>query len=294
MSRRALVWGLAAALILASCTSLPVIVPDRAPVWTRTVGVRASIPDILSAQRRLHTVAFPILRVASELCDETKPFFGLSAAGGDNISISRDSGEPRGHATDAGARVLYAVPDSPADLVGLREGDVVLSLDGGTRLGGSRGSQFLFDAMEEFDGFHLRLVVRRGTVRQLVQISPVEICDIELDLAVSTATAAAWARSNKVTVNDAMLRFVANDDELAFAISHEISHIILGHSGSFGRRSVSLEREADHVGLYLMARAGYDANRGIYLLVRMAEAFPWSDDSTRYDAIAKIANGIGQ
>ena len=293
MSRRALVWGLAAALILASCTSLPVIVPDRAPVWTRTVGVRASIPDILSAQRRLHTVAFPILRTASEFCDVTKPFFGLSAAGGDNLSTSRDSGEPRGYTTDAGARVLYAVPDSPADLVGLREGDVVLSLDGGARPGGSRGSQFLFDAMEEFDGFYLRFVVRRGTVRQLVQISPVEICDIELDLAVSTAIGA-WAHSNKVTVSDAMLRFVENDDELAFAISHEISHIILGHSGSFGRRSVNLEREADHVGLYLMARAGYDANRGIYLLVRMAEAFPWSDDSTRYDAIAQVAIRIGQ
>ena len=210
------------------------------------------------------------------------------------MSVSKDNGEPQGHATDTGARVLYAVPGSPADLVGLREGDVVLSLDGVARPGGSRGSQFLFDAMEEFDGLHLELVVRRGTTRELVRVSPVEICDIELDLAVS-ATTGAWARRNTVTVSDAMVRFAENDDELAFVISHEISHIILDHSASpFGRRSVSLEREADHVGVYLMARAGYDATRGIYLLMRMAKSFPWSDDSVRYDVIAKLADRIGQ
>lgn len=268
--------------------------PDRAPVWAWTVGVRASIPDILSAQRRLNSVAFPILRAASEFCDVTKPFFGLSAVGSDNLSISKDSGEPRGRAADAGARVLYAVPGSPADLVGLREGDVVLTLNGVVSPGGSRGSQFLFDAMEEFDGLHMQLAVRRGTTRELVRVSPVEICDIELDLAVS-ATTGAWARSNKVTVSDAMVRFAENDDELAFVISHEISHIILGHHESFfGRRSVSLEREADHAGVYLMARAGYDATRGIYLLVRMAESFPWSDDITRYDVIAQLADRISQ
>ena len=98
-----------------------------------------------------------------------------------------------------------------------------------------------------------------------------------------------------------MLRFVKSDDELALVISHEIAHIILGHSASsFGRGSASLEQEADHVGFYLMTRAGYDANRGTRLLVRMAEAFPWLDDGyqpslrARYGEVAKVINGIGQ
>ena len=300
MSRGARVWRLAAALIVTSCTSLSNIEQDRAAVWTRPAGSEASNLDLLSTRQRLHAVAFPILRAASEFCEVTRPFFGLSAAGGDSSPSPRRSARQRRPVSIAGARVLHAVPGSPADLAGLREGDVVISSNGVLLRSGTRDAQFHIDAAEPSEGFQLRLVLRRGSVRQFVQITPVEICDIEVGLTVSTATAA-WARGNKVTVSDALLRFAASDDELAFTISHEVSHIILDHSASsFGRRSASLEREADHVGIYLMARAGYDAPRGIILLERLAEAFPWWDDGTqpplraRYEAITKVANGIGQ
>lgn len=286
MGHRAHVLGVTAALVLASCTSFPVVVPDKAPVWKPTAGVLVSTRDILSAQRRLNFVAFPVLRAASEFCDATKPFFGLSAAPSDSPLVPK--GKPPRHAADTSVRVLYAVPGSPADLAGIRPDDVILSVNGVALT--SRGSQFLFDVMEDFHD--MRLVVQRGTERHLRWISPVEICDIELDLALSTATVA-WARHSQVTLSEGMLRFIENEDELAFVISHEVSHVILSHSASsFGRGSATLEREADRTGLYLMARAGYDEGRGADLLLRMADAFPWWDDGTqpslksRYDAIA--------
>jgi len=51
-------------------------------------------------------------------------------------------------------------------------------------------------------------------------------------------------------VSDAMLALAASDVELAF----------------------------DHVGLHLVARAGYDEPCGLYLLERLPKAFPWWDD----------------
>lgn len=276
---------------------MPAIVPDRAPAWMLTAVGKASAPETLNARRRLHSVAFPILRAASEFCDSTKPFVGLSAAGSDG---SRDSGKTVRHATSAGARVLYAVSGSPADLAGIREGDIVLSSNGIPVPRGSEASWFPFDTAEERFSLPLRLLVRRGMVRQVVSVSPVEVCDADVDLAVTTA-AAAWARNKKLAVSDAMLRFAASDNELAFVISHELSHIILAHStSSFGRGSAGLEREADHIGLFLMARAGYDSAEGIDLLLRMAEAFPLWDEGgrpslrARYDALVNVANGIGQ
>lgn len=292
--------SLAVPLIVAACTSLSVIVPDRGPAWMLTAADQASIPEIHNARRRLHTVAFPILRAASEFCEATKPFFGLSMAGRDNLPETIDGWNLVGGVAGVGATVLYAVPGSPADLMGLREGDVVRSSNGFALARGSEASPFLFDAAEERDAFPKQLLVRRGMVRQVVQVSPVEVCDIGVDLSVTTA-AAAWARNNKLAVSHAMLKLVANEDELAFVISHEISHIILGHStSSFGRGSAGLEREADHVGVYLMARADYDSVRGTALLLRMAEAFPLWDDGgqpslrARYNAIAHVANGIAQ
>lgn len=300
MSRAARAWMLAGVLIVASCTSSAVNEYDLATGWTLHADRQASKPDTVTARQRLHSVAFPILRSAVEFCDVTRQYFGLSAVAGRSSATNKDRPKP-GHASAAsGATVLYAIPGSPADLAGVRKGDVVLSSNGVLLRQGFRKSQFFVDPAERDGEFHLRLVVRRGAARQNIQISPVEICDIEVGLTLS-ATTAAWARSNKVTVSGAMLKFAASDDELAFAIAHEVSHIILGHSASsFGRVSAGLEREADHVGLYIMARAGYDAPRGIHLLERLAKAFPWWDDGTqpslsaRYDVIAKVATGIGQ
>lgn len=299
MSRGARAWKLSAFLLVASCTTVPAVEKDRAAIWTQHTASQVAMPETVGARQRLHTVAFPILRTAVEFCEVTRPYFGLSIAGRRGPARTKVGAKGGSHSAAAGATVSYAIPGSPADLAGVREGDIVLSSNGVPLPQGFQKSQFLFDAAERTDGYLLRLIIRRGAVRRNIQISPVEICDIEVGLTIS-ATTAAWARSNKVTVSDRMLRFAASDDELAFAISHEVSHIILGHSASsLGRVSAGLEREADHVGLYIMVRAGYDAQRGIYLLKRLAKAFPWWDDGTqpslmaRYKSIAKVASGIG-
>jgi predicted Zn-dependent protease len=68
----------------------------------------------------------------------------------------------------------------------------------------------------------------------------------------------------------AMLAFVANDDELAVVLGHEMSHSILHHPvmsegegilAGFGIGAGAIwqrEAQADRFGLRLMAAAGYD------------------------------------
>ena len=99
----------------------------------------------------------------------------------------------------------------------------------------------------------------------------------------------AWANNDRVYVTRAMMRFLDNDDELAIVVGHEAAHIIKHHA----RRKVvptaittllqlalpivdvtdrmkdelagtkDMEEEADYVGLYLAARAGFDLEKGV-------------------------------
>ncbi|MBL0318042.1 MAG: M48 family metalloprotease [Alphaproteobacteria bacterium] len=121
----------------------------------------------------------------------------------------------------------------------------------------------------------------------------------------------AYATGNAVTITTAMLDFISSDHELAMIIGHEYAHNILSHTsyqnfntgkiaegffdafvyltqmGIMGdikadgnaanHTSISQEKEADYVGLYLSAMAGYD--------IRVAPQF-WRRMSVRHpDAI---------
>lgn len=124
----------------------------------------------------------------------------------------------------------------------------------------------------------------------------------------------AFADGEKVYIPVGMIRFVENDDELALVVGHELAHNILTHTnkkfgnavlgtlvdvlvlattgvdtggafGDVGARAYSqgFESEADYLGLYITARAGYDIDRATMLWRRMAIEHP--------SAIIKTYNG---
>jgi predicted Zn-dependent protease len=116
------------------------------------------------------------------------------------------------------------------------------------------------------------------------------------------------ADGKNIIIYTGMMRFVENDDELATVMSHEFSHNLMGHVvaqkknatlgmllgaavdaaaasqgiSTYGeitqagseigvlKYSVDFEKEADYVGLYVMARAGYDIKRAPVFWRRMS------------------------
>jgi predicted Zn-dependent protease len=80
----------------------------------------------------------------------------------------------------------------------------------------------------------------------------------------------------KIGVFTGLLRLVLNDDQLAAVIAHEVSHAIAHHTSEriaraqsmgHGLLALSFEREqeseADHIGVFLMAFAGYDPQQAV-------------------------------
>lgn len=285
MKKRSPALILVAALGLGACTAaFPVAAPDQ-PMPHRAVSAidGAAFEFLLAEQRRLHAVALPVLRGAVEFCGgDTKFFFGLSTAIADTFE-----GETRDIAVairglDQTVRVLYTVPGSPAEQAGLRRGDSIISVAGRALPPGEAGSRLLFGAMEDSRGEPLPLTIRRDGIRRTAAVSPVAICDVPVELA-RTGEVYAWTNGAKVKIAEGMLRFAATDPELALVVSHELAHIILNHTGSFfGVGTARLEREADYVGLYILARGGFDLERGVRLFDRMSVAFPKLDEAASH------------
>lgn len=148
----------------------------------------------------------------------------------------------------------------------------------------------------------------------------------------------AYADGKRVVITTAMLTFTDNDEQLAHVIAHEMAHNMLGHvqaqqtnttlgsivgiaadmlatsqgfetGGQLGklgatagqlRYSKGFEREADYVGLYIVARAGYNPAGAAELWRRMSAADPngiyagstHPSNPERYVAIQQIAEEI--
>ena len=79
----------------------------------------------------------------------------------------------------------------------------------------------------------------------------------------------------RIKITKGTLRFVLNDDELAFVLAHELTHILFGHDGALrGSSRKEAELEADRFGIYIIARAGYSTEVAARLLPRLGEALP--------------------
>lgn len=114
----------------------------------------------------------------------------------------------------------------------------------------------------------------------------------------------AWTDGQEIVLTSGMLDFVQSDEELAFVVGHETAHAALGHVRSklgntflgvlldgviYGLTGVQanifqqvgsvayshqFEAEADYVGLYLVARAGFEIEEAPKFWRRMAKIHP--------------------
>ena len=270
------------------------------------------IEQVLADQARLHRVAYPIVRQNVALCDERiRLGTGLMLINKYRFPEVYRSAAVRVANLSETLQVQAVAPGSPAAAAGLRPGDRLNKFNGETVATGETalkdfGETFREAAQTSFDKKQpLRLEIFRGAQKQEVSVTPVQQCDVPYQIS-QQSIVNAFADGTRIVIAKGMMRFAQLDDELAIVVGHEIAHNTMGHiSKRQGNQAVGMifdiiaagfgvntggvfsdiggqafsqgfEAEADYVGLYLTARAGYDINQAPRFWRRMGVAHPSS------------------
>lgn len=293
---------------------------------------RLAIKTAFDYDVRLRRVGYTVLKGAVDQCGAAvRPAFGFQATVKDRLPpAQRDE-----IATAIGwgeQKKVYAISRwSAAESAGLKEGDILVGgfdllfppTDGETREAA---------ALRLPAGQPVSIQVLRDGAPTTVKMVPDRICDYPLRVTQGQEVNA-YADGKAIMVSRGMMRFASDDRELALVIGHELGHNTMGHldkqktnaavgmifdvlaaaarvntQGAFmkaGQQAFSqdFEAEADYVGLYYLARAGYDTSGAAEFWRRMAAEHPGSIKSNhaathpataeRFLALEKTSTEIG-
>jgi Zn-dependent protease with chaperone function len=255
----------------------------------------AQMRDYYVQRARVDNVAFHIRVANRRFCKLVAPQLGLYAGTVESLPKKYRSYSHEALAISWTKPTVISVADgSPAATAGLKVGDQILSLDNDV-VPATHTDGWIGDWLTKHHGEPVRVSFNRDGKLDDRMVYPVAACAIPINY-VSNPTPNAFTDAKKIVIQSGILRVAQTDAQLAVVIGHELAHVNLGHYGkrtqnmllgamggamvdggfmlgglytgrTFTRRmaavgahafSVSFEREADYVGTYYAARAGYD------------------------------------
>jgi Zn-dependent protease with chaperone function len=300
----------------------------------------AQIRDYFAQLHQVDTVAFRIRTANTADCKKwVSAQVGLYAVTPQSLPRKfRSFGREALDLTWARPTVISVVEGSPAAQAGIVKGDEIIALNG--ELIPVTGTDGWIGAWLKHNGVRpVRVNLRNDGVDRTVMVTPVMACAVPIDYVVADEVNA-QTDGNKIVVNSSILRVAKTEAQLALIVGHELAHVNLGHlqkqrmnsftgmaggmlvdatfyalsvptGGVFTREfqkagarafSVGFEREADYVGAYYAARAGYNLAgaeevwRSLSLLspdsIRFAKTHPTTP--MRFIQMQKVAAEIAE
>ena len=300
--------------LIAGCLSTSVPRGDSEEIRTALGDQRKLAVELyLDRLVRVNKLAIPILKANNDIC---RPVAGHRI--GVTILTKRVLPPNLRQAAEKefgiGSRpVIYIVPGTPAANSALRNGDRLYSIND-TNIGDNLWSRdtahnTLKNALRSGEDVTLR-VMRRGSHNQIVSVlKPEPMCQSFVYL-IQDPMPNAFVDGKDIYVNTGLLKEAENDLEVQVVLAHELAHNAMSHvakSGGIGlvgsvlealifdedddangvisdlavqSFSPGFEREADYVGIYMLARAGLDTESVPAFWRRLAVEYPEENQRT--------------
>ncbi len=252
---------------------------------------------------RVARVAFQLATANVARCPDRKPWTGFSLHSLGQYAPGSRAAAFAAFGLDRYPMLLALVPGSAAALAGLQVGDELIRVEGRSMLESANGPASMTGVTKANDALQaaltrgpVRLTVARNGVEREVRLSVTLGCASYVEL-IPGRSLNARADGIIVQLTSAVVAETRDDDELAFVISHEMSHNILKHSALLraGPRSATRVRateiEADRLAIILMRGARYDPNAAARFWMRFGKRTGGGifSDGTHMGTKARIA-----
>jgi hypothetical protein len=256
----------------------------------------AQLRDYYAQMRRLDTVAFRIRTANHADCKErVSSQIGLLAVTPQSLPRKYRSFSAEAlNLTSARPTVISVVEGSPAAAAGIVTGDELMTFNN-EPVPATGTSDWIGGLLRSNGERQVAVVLKRDGADRTIEVNPVIGCAIPIYLEANSEVNA-FTDYKKIVIYSSILRIARTDDQLAVIVGHELAHVNMGHyqkklqnsllgefggalvdggfmlggiytgrafanyMGKVGARafSVGFEREADYVGAYYAARAGYN------------------------------------
>jgi len=249
------------------------------------IALAGALGALREADARVAAIAWRLQTANAALCRDVTALPGFAI---ETLDQYAEKERPEASAEFGLAelpQVSAVVPGSDADRAGLRQGDVILAVDGEAMPRGTVG-----------EAGYARTALVEAAVAKALTHPPVV-----LTLATRTVTFAgdrgcpstvqlvpgrrldAVADGHYVQISGVMYQFAANDSELAFVLAHELAHNVVADARRADRASAQRDAElaADRAAISMIARAGYDVGAVVPLMERLRRKnrLSWLDGS---------------
>jgi hypothetical protein len=269
--------------------------------------------ELNKARQRLDDISFELLEAAAPLCKEdVAPRLGIRFATAVQYEGEYEDAARSALGLGDVLTLTSVSSESPAADAGLEEKDQLLAVEGSRLPVGEEGLEVATESIRLAALLGtVNLTIGRAGREIEISVIPKSVCAYPALVEIGGGINA-YADGERVVFSWAMMRF-ANDDELRTIVGHEIAHNAMKHidakrknallGGLFGAlldvglaastgvpsqgantaafmndggamHSQDFEREADYVGMYILARANLDLENSPDVWRQMSQISP--------------------
>lgn len=287
--------AIAACAAISACitpnTERPVLDPS-ATAAEREKQAALFVETRLAELKRVADIGSKVLTANADLCPYKKSDIGLETLTVFDLDRRLRSGGVAALGLSDVPEVVWVAAGGGAAGAGLQEGDEIVAINGKPIAPDARATSFFERELEsalERNPPSIPITFRHGAQERRVNVATRPICGYRVRLVGDDSINAA-ATGDSILITRGILRFTPKDEELALVIAHELAHNSERHirarmvnslpglaldvlaaaagvntGGAFssmtgGMGGAAFEAEADYVGMYYMARAGFDTD----------------------------------